>query len=60
MERMRVEEFENQRYKIVDESILLFPKVFSLKILSGNSLHFVDIRVFIVGYVRNVKSHFST
>ena len=24
MERVRVEEFENQRYKIVDESILLF------------------------------------
>ena len=41
--------------KIVDESIL----VFSLKILFGSSLHFVDIRVFIVGYVRNVKSNFS-
>ena len=42
--------------KIVDESIL----VFSLKILSGSSLHFVGIRVSIIGYVRNVKSHFST
>ena len=42
--------------KIVDESIL----VFSLKILSGSSLHFVGIRVFILEYVRNVKSHFST
>ena len=41
--------------KIVDESIL----VFSLKILSRSSLHFVGIRVFIVGYMRNVKSHFS-
>ena len=40
--------------KIVDESIL----VFSLKILSRSSLHFVGIRVFIVGYMRNVKSHF--
>ena len=27
MERVRVEEFENQRYKIVDESILLFSRV---------------------------------
>ena len=42
--------------KIVDELILIF----SLKILSGSSLHFVGIRVFIVGYVRNVKSNFST
>ena len=32
---------------------------FSLKILSGSSLHFVSIRVFIVGYARNVKRHFS-
>ena len=59
MERVRVEEFENQRYKIVDESILFFSGVFSLKILSGSSLHFMGIKVFIVGYVRNVKSHFS-
>ena len=42
--------------KIVDESILAF----SLKIPFGSSLHFVSIRIFIVGYVRNVKSHFST
>ena len=27
MERVRVEEFENQMYKIVDESILLFFRV---------------------------------
>ena len=39
----------------VDESILIF----SLKIRSENFLHFVDIRVFIVEYVRNVKNHFS-
>ena len=42
--------------KIVDESILFF----SLKILSRSSLHFVGIRVFIVMYVRNVKSQFSS
>ena len=42
--------------KIVDESIL----VFSLKIFSGSSLHFLGIKVFIVVYVRNVKCHFST
>ena len=42
--------------KIVDESILFF----SLKILSGSSLYFVGIRVFIVVYVRNVKSEFSS
>ena len=40
--------------KIIDESIL----VFSLKILSGSFLHFVGITVFIVGYMRNVNSHF--
>ena len=45
--------------KIVDESILFFFRVFFLKILSKNSLHFVGIRIFIVGYVRNVKRHFS-
>ena len=31
IERVRVEEFENQRYKIVDESILLFSRVYLLK-----------------------------
>ena len=31
MERVRVEEFENQMYKIVDESILLFSKVYLSK-----------------------------
>ena len=31
MERVRVEEFENQRYKIMDESILLFSRVYLLK-----------------------------
>ena len=31
MERVRVEEFENQRYKIVDESILFFSRVYLSK-----------------------------
>ena len=44
---------------IVYESILFFSKI-SLKILFGSSLHFVGIRVFIVVYVRNVKSQFSS
>ena len=60
MERVRVEEFENQRYKIVDESILFFSRVFFLKILSRSFLNFVGVRVFMIGYVRNMKSHFST
>ena len=38
--------------KIVDESILFF----SLKILSRSSLHFVGIKIFIVGCVWNAKS----
>ena len=42
--------------KIVDDSIL----VFSLKILSRNSLYLVGIRAFIVVYVRNAKSQFSS
>ena len=36
-----------------------FPSGFSLKILSGSSLHFVGIRVFIVEYVWNAKSQVS-
>ena len=31
MERVRVEVFENQRYKIVDKSILLFSRVYISK-----------------------------
>ena len=42
--------------KIVDESILFFSRVSFLKILSGSSLQFVGIRVFIVGCMRNAKS----
>ena len=41
--------------KIVDESILVFSRVSLTKILSGSSLHFVGIRVFIVVYVKNVN-----
>ena len=37
-------------YKIVDESIFFFFLCFSLKIISRSTLHFMDIRVFIVGY----------
>ena len=44
--------------KIVNESILFFSRV-SLQILSRSSLHFMGIRIFIVGYVKNVKRHFS-
>ena len=58
MERVRVEEFESQRYKIMDESILLFSRVYFSKILSENFLHFVGIRVFIVGYVRECEKSF--
>ena len=45
--------------KIVDESIFFFFRVSFSKILSRNSLHFVDIRVFIVGCVWNAKSQVS-
>ena len=31
MERVRVKEFENQMYKIVDESIMLFSRVYLSK-----------------------------
>ena len=41
--------------KIVDELVSFF----SMVSLSRSSLHFVGIRVFIVGYMRNVKRHFS-
>ena len=45
-------------YKIVDELILLISRVFSLKILSGSSLYFVDIMVFIVGYEMECEMSF--
>ena len=46
-------------YKIVDESIL-FLQDFSFKILFGSSLHFMDIRVFIVRHEKECeKSIFS-
>ena len=46
--------------KIMDESILFFSRVFSLKILFESSLHFVGIKVFVVGCMRNAKSQFQT
>ena len=46
---------ENQRMKIVDESILFFSKVFLSKFSRG-SQNFVGIRVFIVGCIWNAKS----
>ena len=46
-------------YKIVDESILLFSGI-SLSKFSLESLYISWVRVFIVGYMRNVKNHFST
>ena len=42
--------------KIVDESILFFSRVSLSKFSLENSLHFVGIRVFIIGCVWNVKS----
>ena len=47
-------------YKIVDESILLFSGVFLSKFSLENPLHFLGIKVFIVGYERECeKSFFS-
>ena len=49
-------------YKIVDESILFFSRVsrskFSLEALSLYALHFVSIRVFIVGYEMECEKSF--
>ena len=42
--------------KIVDELILFFSRVSLSKFSLENSLHFVGIRVFIIGCVWNVKS----
>ena len=46
--------------KIVDESILFFSRVSLSKFSLKNSLHFMGIRVFIVGCMRNMKSQFSS
>ena len=45
-------------YKIVDESIFSFSKVYLSKILSGSSLHFVGIRVshFAIGMSHEFQS----
>ena len=42
----------------MDESILLFSRVYLSKIISRSSLHFVGIRVFIVEYVKECKKPF--
>ena len=57
MERVRVEKFENRRYKILDESILLFFRVYLSK-FSLEALHCVGIKVFIVGYEKECKKSF--
>ena len=46
--------------KIVDESILFFSRVSLSKILSRSFLHFVGIKVFIIGCIRNTKGQFSS
>ena len=57
MERVRLEEL-----RIKDIRLWMSQSCCSLGFLSQNSLdsslHFMGIRVFIVGYVRNVKRHF--
>ena len=58
MEKVRVEEFGESNDEDCRWVNLVFLLGFSLNILSRNSLHFMGIRVFIVGYVRNGKSHF--
>ena len=45
-------------YKIVDESIFSFSRVSLSKILSRSSLHFMGIRVFIVGYEMQCEKSF--
>ena len=57
MERVRVEEFKNQMYKIVDESVLLFSRVYLSK-FSLEALHCVGIRVFMIGYKKEYEQSF--
>ena len=61
IERVRVEELGESKMKIVDKSILFFSRVSLSKIknLFVSSLHFVGIRVFIEGWMRNVKGRVS-
>ena len=60
MERVRVEEFGESKDADCGWVNLVFLYGFSLKILSRSSLHFVGIRVFIVGCMRNAKCQFSS
>ena len=59
MERVRVEEFRETKEEDCGRVNLVFLLGFSLKILSGSSLHFMGIRVYIVGCVWNAKSQVS-
>ena len=45
-------------YKSVDESILLFSRIYLSEILFGSSLYFVGIRVFIIRYVKECEKPF--
>ena len=56
MKMVRVEKFGESKDEDCGWVNLVFLKGFSLKILSGSSLHFVGTRVFIVGCVWNAKS----
>ena len=56
MRSVRVEKFGESNDENCGWVNLVFLLGFSLKILFRSSLHFVGIRVFIVGCMRNVKS----
>ena len=56
MEMIRVEEFGESKDEDYGWINLVFFYGFSLKILPGISQHFMGIRVFIVGCMRNAKS----
>ena len=62
MERVRVKEFGESKDEdwMTQSCFYLFIYGLSLKILSRSSLHFMGIRVFIVGCMRNAKGHFSS
>ena len=60
MERVRVEEFRESKDKDYGCVNLVFLQGFSLKILFGSSLHFVDIKVFVVECVWNAKSQLQS
>ena len=57
MKRVRVEELENQMYKIMDESILLFSRVYLSKFFL-EALYCVGIRIFMIGYKKEYEKSF--